>query len=155
MSEDLVGLISDTRGLLRPEAIRALHGSALIVHAGDIGNTAVLDALRGVAPVRVVRGNIDTGNWAKALPRTEVLQVGQVRVYVIHDLTQLDIVPEAAGFRVVVSGHSHQPRIHERNGVLFVNPGSAGPRRFNQPVSLGLLSVQGTSVQVKLVTLQA
>ncbi len=154
MADRLVGLISDTHGLLRPEAIRALQGSELIVHAGDVGNAAVLHGLRAVAPVAAVRGNIDTGTWAKGLPRTETLQVDQVSLHVIHDLTQLDTLPEAAGFQVVVSGHSHQPSIEQRNGVLFVNPGSAGPRRFNLPVSLALLSVQGTSAHAELVTLQ-
>ncbi len=154
VADRLVGLISDTHGLLRPEAIRALQGSALIVHAGDVGSAGVLRALRAVAPVAAVRGNVDTGTWAKGLRRTETLQIGQVSVHVIHDLTHLDTVPEAAGLRVVVSGHSHMPSIHERDGVLFVNPGSAGPRRFNLPISLARLSVQGTSAHVELVTLQ-
>ncbi len=150
----LVGLISDTHGLLRPEAVRALRGSGLIVHAGDIGRAAVLEALRAVAPVTAVRGNIDKGAWAHGLPKTEAININQVGVYIIHDLKELVIVPEAAGFTVVVSGHSHQPSIRERNGVLFVNPGSAGPRRFTFPVSLALMYVQGESVDVRLVTLE-
>lgn len=154
MTRCLVGVISDTHGLVRPEVVQALQGSGRIVHAGDIGVAAVLDALRSVAPVTAVRGNMDKGAWAQRLPKTEVLEIEQVGVYVIHDLKQLDVVPEAAGITVVVSGHSHHPSIHERNGVIFVNPGSAGPRRFNLPVSLALLSVQGKSVEVNLVTLE-
>ena len=155
MTSYQVGLIADTHGLLRSEAVRALQGSEVILHAGDIGRTAVLEALRAVAPVRAVRGNIDKGAWAHALPTTEALQVGQVGVYILHDLQALDLVPEAAGFKVVVSGHSHQPSIQERNGVLFVNPGSAGPRRFNLPVGVALLEILDASVEVRLVRLDA
>jgi hypothetical protein len=155
MGRHRVGLISDTHGLLRPEAIRALQGSDLIIHAGDIGKAAVLAALRAAAPVTAVRGNIDKGVWADALPKTAVVQIAQVSTYVIHDVDDLDLMPEAAGFRVVVTGHSHRPSLEERNGVLFVNPGSAGPRRFNLPVGLALMEVQGTSVEVELVTLDA
>ncbi len=150
----LVGLISDTHGLLRPEAVRALQGSELIVHAGDIGKAGVLEVLRAVAPVTAVRGNIDRGAWAHGLPKTEAIGIDRVGVYIIHDLKDLVIVPETAGFTVVVSGHSHQPSIQERNGVLFVNPGSAGPRRFSFPVSLAVMHVQGDSVDVRLVTLE-
>jgi len=150
-----VGLIADTHGLLRPAAVQALRGAELIIHAGDIGKAAVLDAIRTVAPVRAVRGNIDKGAWAHALPTTEALQVGEVWVYVIHDLRQLELDPEAAGFKVVVSGHSHQPSIRQQNGVLFVNPGSAGPRRFNLPVSVAAMVVQDASVEVRLVGLDA
>jgi len=155
MGRQRVGLISDTHGLLRPEAIRTFQGSDLIIHAGDIGKAAVLAALRAAAPVTAVRGNIDKGAWADALPKTAVVQIEQVSTYVIHDVDDLDLVPEAAGFRVVVTGHSHRPSLQERNGVLFVNPGSAGPRRFNLPVGLALMEVQGTSVEVELVTLDA
>ena len=155
MTSYRVGLIADTHGLLRSEAVRALQGSEVILHAGDIGRAAVLEGLRAVAPVRAVRGNIDKGAWAHALPTTEALQVRQVGVYILHDLQALDLVPEAAGFKVVVSGHSHQPSIQERNGVLFVNPGSAGPRRFNVPVGVALLEVQDASVEVRLVRLDA
>jgi putative phosphoesterase len=153
VTRHLVGLISDTHGLLRPEAVRVLQGSELIVHAGDIGNAAVLEALRTVAPVTAVRGNIDKEAWAQEQPKTAAFEIDRVGVYVIHDIGELDIVPEATGFTVVVSGHSHQPSIHERNGVLFVNPGSAGPRRFNLPVSLALMYVQDKSVEVQLVAL--
>jgi len=148
-----VGLISDTHDLLRLEAVRALQGSDWIVHAGDIGKASVLTALRAVAPVTAVRGNIDKGGWAQALPKTAALEIDQVRLYVVHDINELDVVPEAAGFKVVVSGHSHQPSIHERNGVIFVNPGSVGPRRFNLPVSMARMYVQGNSVDVTLMTL--
>ncbi len=154
MTRRLVGLISDTHGLLRAEVVRALQGSDLIVHAGDIGEAAVLEALRTVAPVTAVRGNIDKGDWAQSLAKTEALEIDQVGVYVIHDINDLNVVPEAAGFKVVVSGHSHQPSVRERNGVIFVNPGSAGPRRFNLPVSIARMSVQDKSVEVELVALE-
>jgi putative phosphoesterase len=149
----LVGLIADTHGLLRPEAVQALRGAEVILHAGDIGRAAVLEGLRAVAPVTAVRGNVDRGLWAQALPKTEVLEIDQVGVIVIHDLKELDVDPEAAGVKVVVSWHSHQPAIQERNGVLFVNPGSAGPRRFTLPVSVALMSVQDRSFDVRLVAL--
>jgi putative phosphoesterase len=149
-----VGLIADTHGLLRAEAVRALQGSELIVHAGDVGKPAVLEALRAVAPVTAVRGNVDRGPWAQALPAREALQIGRVWVYVLHDLQTLDLLPEATGFQVVVSGHSHQPSIRERNGVLFVNPGSAGPRRFNLPVTVAVMLVQDASVEARVVRLE-
>jgi hypothetical protein len=155
MASRRVGLIADTHGLLRPEAVQALQGADLIIHAGDIGKAAVLRALQAVAPVTAVRGNIDQEAWAQALPRTEALQIAGVRVYVIHALQDLDLVPEAAGFRVIVSGHSHHPSVQERNGVLFVNPGSAGPRRFRLPVSVALLEVQDQAVEARLVRLDA
>lgn len=154
MARHLVGLIADTHGLLRPEAVQALQGSDLIIHAGDIGKAAVLAALRTLAPVTAVRGNVDKGVWARGLPKTEALEIDQVGVYVIHDIQELDLVPEAAGFTVVVSGHSHRPSIRERHGVLFVNPSSAGPRRFSLPVSPALMEVRNQSVDVKLVTLE-
>ncbi len=125
------------------------------MHAGDIGSPSVLAALRAMAPVTAVRGNVDTGAWARDLPTAAVLEVDRVRIYVIHDLTELDLVPEAAGFRVVVSGHSHRPSIREQNGVLFVNPGSAGPRRFGLSVGLALLSVLDDDVEVNLQSLGA
>ena len=153
MTRRLVGLISDTHGLLRPEAVRALQGSDVIVQTGDIGKVAVLDALGALAPVTAVRGNVDKGVWAQGLPKTDVLEIDQVGVYVIHDVKELDLIPEAAGIKVIVSGHSHQPSIQERNGVIFVNPGSAGPRRFNLPVSIARMQVQAKSVQVELIRL--
>ncbi len=148
-----VGLIADTHGLLRLEAIQALHGVDRIIHAGDIGTPAVLLALREIAPVTAVRGNVDTGEWAQDLPLTATLTIDHVKVYVLHDRHTLDFAPEAMGVRVVVSGHSHYPSIQERNGVLYVNPGSAGPRRFRTPVSLALLEVQSSHVDGRLVLL--
>ena len=137
----VVGLISDTHGLLRPEAVRALAGSDVIIHAGDVGGPEILDALRAVAPVVAVRGNVDTGAWASALPGTAVAEVCGTLIYVLHDLNELDLDPAAAGFGVVVSGHSHQPASAERGGVLFVNPGSAGRRRFKLPVTVERLDL--------------
>lgn len=150
-----VGLISDTHGLLRPEAVAFLRGSDFIVHAGDIGNADVLKALNALAPVTVVRGNNDKGPWAENIAETEVLQIGEVFIYVLHNVAELDLDPVAAGFQVVVSGHSHRPSIEERDGVLYVNPGSSGPRRFGLPIALGELEVAGRSVKATLVELQA
>jgi hypothetical protein len=148
-----VGLISDTHGLLRPEALAFLRGSDFIVHAGDIGDAGVLDELRRLAPLTAVRGNNDKGPWAKSIAETEVLQVAAVSIYVLHDLAELDLDPVAAGFQVVVSGHSHQPRIEERDGVMYVNPGSSGPRRFKLPIAVAELHVAGSSVKAKIVEL--
>lgn len=153
MDEYLVGVISDTHGLLRREAVRALQGSHLIIHAGDVGKPEVLEALRAVAPVVAVRGNVDTGAWAQALPGWEVVQIEQAWLYVIHDLNELDLDPAAGGFSAVISGHSHQPAIAESNGVLFVNPGSAGPRRFRLPVTVALISISAGRLSPRLVTL--
>jgi putative phosphoesterase len=150
----IVGVISDTHGLLRPEAVQALQGSKLIIHAGDVGNSEVLDELRKIAPVVAVRGNVDKGSWAEALPMTEVVEIEEAMVYVLHDLHQLDLDPVVAEFSAVVSGHSHQPSISRKNGVLFLNPGSAGPRRFNLPVSLAFLRVVGKKVEAQLVELR-
>ena len=149
-----VGLISDTHGLLRPEALAFLRGSDFIVHAGDIGDAAVLDELRCIAPLTAVRGNNDNGPWARAVAETEVLQVGEVFIYVLHDLAELELDPAAAGFRVVVSGHSHHPRIEERDGVLYVNPGSSGPRRFKLPIAVAELHVTGSSVKARIAELE-
>ena len=149
-----VGLLSDTHGLLRPEALEFLRGSDHIVHAGDIGDAEVLEKLRSVAPVTAVRGNNDRDAWAGRIPETDTLQVGEVFIHVLHDLAQLDLDPAAAGFRVVVSGHSHQPRVDERDGVLYVNPGSCGPRRFKLPIAAGELRISGKSVKAKLVELK-
>jgi len=148
-----VGLISDTHGLLRPEAIAFLRGSDFIVHAGDIGDANVLNELRALAPVTAVRGNNDKGTWAEAISETEVLQIGDVFIYVLHNLAELDLDPVAAGFQVVVSGHSHHPLVEERDGVLYVNPGSSGPRRFKLPIAVAELEVSGHSVKAKLVEL--
>jgi uncharacterized protein len=148
-----VGLISDTHGLVRPEAVDFLRGSDFIVHAGDIGDAQVLEELRRLAPLTAVRGNNDKGPWAKSIAETEVLQVGDVSIYVLHDLSELDLDPIAAGFQVVVSGHSHNPRIEERDGVLYVNPGSSGPRRFKLPIAVGELQVAGASVKARIIQL--
>jgi len=149
-----VALLSDTHGLLRPEAHAFLRGADHIVHAGDIGDAGVLEALRRVAPVTAVRGNNDFGAWAENIAETELLKIGGVSIYVLHDLKQLGLDPAAAGFHVVVSGHSHQPRIDERDGVLYVNPGSCGPRRFKLPISVGEVRISGRSVKPKLVELK-
>jgi putative phosphoesterase len=149
-----LGVISDTHGLLRPEAVEALRGSDRILHAGDVGAHAILKALAQIAPVTAIRGNVDTEPWARALPETEVVEVSGVSIYILHDLGQLDLKPEAAGFRVVVCGHSHQPKIEEKNGVLYFNPGSAGPGRFNLPVSVGRLRIGAGKVRAELVELE-
>lgn len=148
-----IGVISDTHGLLRPEAIEALRGSRLIVHAGDVGKPEILTQLREIAPVVAVRGNVDHGPWAEALPVTEVVELDPVLLYVLHDLSELDLDPVAAGLRVVITGHTHQPRLRERGGVLHLNPGSAGPRRFKLPVTLARLWVSGMEVEAELVEL--
>ena len=148
-----VGVISDTHGLLRPEAVEALRGSDLIVHAGDVGSPEVLRGLERIAPVTAVRGNNDHGAWAGKLPLTHALEVGGATLYVIHDVHELDLDPNAAGLSAVIAGHSHKPLAEERDGVLFLNPGSAGPRRFRLPVSVGRLVVSGSRVVADLTTL--
>jgi uncharacterized protein len=148
-----VGVISDTHGLLRPEAVAALAGVERIVHAGDIGDRAVLEALGRLAPVTAVRGNNDRGAWARDIPETEVLEIGGATLYVLHDLHELDLDPRAAGYAAVIAGHSHQPRQEERDGVLYFNPGSAGPRRFRLPVSVGRLAIRRGRVTGSLTTL--
>ena len=148
-----IGVISDTHGLLRPEALAALKGSHQILHAGDVGSPEVLEALAHVAPVTAIRGNVDRGRWCARLPETEVIELAGVAIYLLHDLARLDLRPEAAGFRVVVYGHSHQPRMEEENGVLYFNPGSAGPRRFKLPLSVGRLKIAQGKVQAELVRL--
>jgi len=148
-----VGLISDTHGLLRPEAVSFLAGCEHIIHGGDIGNAAILAELGAIAPLTAVRGNNDTGDWAMKLPETALLRFGDVTVYVIHDLKQIDIDPAADKVRVVVSGHSHKPVQVERDGVLYVNPGSAGKRRFSLPIALGELLIEGGQVRANIVTL--
>jgi len=150
----ILGVISDTHGLLRPEAIEALRGSDGILHAGDVGAPEILEALAQIAPVTAIRGNVDTDAWARALPKTEVVSAGGVSIYMLHDLGQLDLKLEAGGFRVVVYGHSHQLKIEEKNGVLYFNPGSAGPRRFHLPVSVGRLRIEAGKVRAELVELE-
>lgn len=148
-----IGVISDTHGLVRPEALRALAGADLIVHAGDVGGPDVLEALRAVAPVVAVRGNNDRGAWAKALADTEVVESGGRSLYVLHDLKELDLDPRAAGYDAVIAGHSHQPRIERRDGVLYLNPGSAGPRRFRLPIAVAWLAVAGDRLDAEIVHL--
>lgn len=148
-----IGLISDTHGLLRPEALAALRPAAHIVHAGDIGQAEVLAKLRAIAPVTAVRGNNDKGAWADAIKTEQVLWLGGVGIFVLHDVKTLALDPAAERFCVVVSGHSHRPMIHERAGVLYVNPGSAGPRRFKLPVSVGWLEIRGARVQARIESL--
>jgi uncharacterized protein len=153
MKERLIGIISDTHGLVRPQAVDALRGVELILHAGDIGDSTVLEALKAIAPVVAVRGNNDKGAWAEDFPQWEVVEVGAVFIYMLHDLNEMDIRPSRAEFQVVISGHSHKPLIDERKGVLYVNPGSAGPRRFDLPVSIARMKVVGDSVNAQLVEL--
>ncbi|MDN6883999.1 metallophosphoesterase family protein [Variovorax sp. CAN2819] len=148
-----IGLISDTHGLMRPEAIAFLQGSDFIVHGGDIGNAGILEALAAIAPLTAVRGNNDREPWADAIAETELVKFGGVHLYAIHDLAQLDIDPPAAGVRVVVSGHSHKPKVEERGGVLYINPGSAGPRRFKLPISVAELVIDGASVTARVVSI--
>ena len=148
-----VGLISDTHGLLRPEARAFLIGCDYIIHGGDIGTAAILEDIGAIAPLTAVRGNIDKGSWARRLRETELIRLGCVFAYVIHDVSLLDIEPKAAQVSVVVSGHSHVPKIQERDGVLFVNPGSCGPRRFRLPISVGEILISGTHVRARTVEL--
>jgi putative phosphoesterase len=147
----VVGVISDTHGLLRAEAVAALGGSRYIVHGGDVGDENILRTLQAIAPVTAVRGNTDTEAWARRLPPTAVLDVDGVRIYVVHDIAQLDIDPGAAGVGVVVFGHSHRPGIEPRGDVLYLNPGSAGPRRFDLPVSVARLVIDGGAAQAEIV----
>lgn len=151
----IIGLISDTHGLLREEAVQALRGSHLILHAGDVGKPEILEALRKIAPVVAVRGNVDTKEWVTALPATAVVQAGQAMIYMLHNLHDLDLHPAAAGFQVVVSGHSHQPGQTRKDGVLFINPGSAGPRRFRLPMTVARLDLTRTPWEVQFVNLEA
>jgi putative phosphoesterase len=149
----LIGVISDTHGLLRPEAIAALQGAQHIIHAGDVGAPEVLAALAAIAPVTAVRGNNDKGAWAARIPETAVFETDGLSIYVLHDLQELDLDPVAGGFGVVVAGHSHRPSQAQRDGVLFFNPGSAGPRRFRLPICVGRLHVQDGAARAELVDL--
>lgn len=149
-----IGLISDTHGLLRSQALEALRGSELIIHAGDVGKPEILTSLRELAPVVAVRGNVDKAEWARTLPETALAEAGKILLYVLHDVNALDLNPSVAGFHVVISGHSHQPGKSERNGILYINPGSAGPRRFQLPVTVARLDLSRTPFGVEFVELK-
>ncbi|GAC1635784.1 MAG: metallophosphoesterase family protein [Candidatus Acidiferrum sp.] len=148
-----IGLISDTHGLLRPEAIEALRGSELILHAGDVGNPEILDDLGKIAPVIAIRGNVDTAPWCSKLKHMELVETAAATFYILHNLNELEIHPAAAGIHIVLSGHTHQPKQFEKDGVLFINPGSAGPRRFNLPISLAKLDLTAKPWSAEFVTL--
>jgi putative phosphoesterase len=150
----IIGVISDTHGLLRPEALAALRGSQFIIHAGDIGDPQILDRLSEIAPVTAVRGNVDRDAWARKIPATNVLEVGEVSIYVLHNIQALDLKPEAANFAAVIYGHSHIPKQELQKDVLYFNPGSAGPRRFRLPVSVGRLRIEAGKVDAKLLILE-
>jgi hypothetical protein len=149
----IIGVISDTHGLLRPQALRALEGSDLIIHAGDLGDPEILTTLKTIGPVFAVRGNVDTEPWALALPESEVIETHAATIYVLHDVHALDLDPVAAGFHIIVSGHSHKPDKMVRDGVLFLNPGSAGPRRFDLPVTLARLDMSRRLIDVDFIDL--
>ena len=149
----IVGLISDTHGLMRQTALAALQGCELIIHAGDVGKPEIIEQLRAVAPVVAVRGNIDKGVWASQLPITAVAEAGPARIYILHDLQQLDLDPAAAEFDIVVSGHSHKPARTERAGVMYLNPGSAGPRRFQLPITVARLDLRRSPWSVDFIDL--
>jgi putative phosphoesterase len=151
----VVGVISDTHGLLRPSAIAALADSDYIIHAGDVGDPVILDRLNAIAPVTAVRGNVDGGIWARKLPETNVLEIEGASIYVLHILDRLDLKPEAARFSAVIYGHSHKPHTETKNNILYFNPGSAGPRRFDLPISLGRLVVQAGKIEAEIIELQA
>jgi uncharacterized protein len=150
----LIGVISDTHGLLRAETIETLRGSDHIIHAGDVGDPEILDQLAAIAPLTAIRGNVDTAPWACKLPVTEVVELGGVSIYVLHDLARLDLKPAAVGIQVVISGHSHVAKQETRDGVLYFNPGSAGPRRFKLPVSVGRLTIRGGEIAAEIVVLR-
>ncbi|MGO9261029.1 MAG: metallophosphoesterase family protein [Bryobacteraceae bacterium] len=149
----IIGLISDTHGLLRQEALTALKGSSLIIHAGDVGKPGIIEQLRAIAPVVAVRGNIDKDAWASHLPMTAVAEAGSVLIYVLHDIRQLDLDPAAAGFHMIVSGHSHRPGRTERSGVMYLNPGSAGPRRFRLPITVARVDLRRSPWGVEFIEL--
>lgn len=150
----VIGIISDTHGLLRPEARDALKGADLIIHAGDIGNEFILDELGSIAPVVAVRGNMDHEGWARNLKSTEYIEKQDISFYAIHDIAMLDLDPTASGLDVVISGHSHRPSVQSHDGVLYINPGSAGPRRFKLPVSVALLKINGRTLKPEIITLK-
>jgi putative phosphoesterase len=149
-----IGVISDTHGSLRPAAIRVLKGCSQIIHAGDLGDPKILIELKKIAPVSVVRGNIDQGVWAQSLPETEIVSIGNLQIYVLHNLDSLDLDPVKSGFQIVISGHTHKPKLEEKNNVRYLNPGSAGPRRFNLPITLAILDIELSEIQVRFVDLE-
>jgi putative phosphoesterase len=153
-NKKLIGVISDTHGLVRPEALRALAGADLIIHAGDIGKPEVIDALQSITRVIAIRGNNDRGAWARKFPARAVVNIGRAKIFVLHDVKELDFDPRAAGFRAVISGHSHSPSITERGGVLYLNPGSAGPRRFKLPIAVATLRLDGSTFNARHVDLK-
>jgi len=155
MTAHLIGVISDTHSLLRSQAVQALKGVELIIHAGDIGDPKILRRLERIAPVQAVRGNTDRGAWAADLPHTLMVEVGEIQLYVLHEIFCLDLDPAAAGLAAVIFGHSHSPHLEHKNGVLFLNPGSAGPRRFTLPVSLALLKIAGNSLEPQIIELKS
>lgn len=148
-----IGVVSDTHGLVRPQALEALRGSDVIVHAGDVGKPEVLEAFGEIAPVHAVRGNVDQEAWAEALPSTEVVEAGAHLLYVLHALGELELDPAAAGFAAVISGHSHKPGVETRDGVLYLNPGSAGPRRFKLPIAVARLHIHSGGLETEIVEL--
>ena len=150
----LVGVISDTHGLLRPEAVEFLRGSEHIIHAGDIGSPEIVPELEKIAPVTAIRGNVDVQSWAHRFAETEVVELGGRHIYIIHDVNALDLNPKAAGFAAVISGHSHQPKHEMKDGVLYFNPGSAGPRRFSLPISIGRLEIGPKGIETVIHQLQ-
>jgi uncharacterized protein len=154
-NKTIIGVISDTHGLLRPEVSKAFKGVNLILHAGDIGSPEVLEGLRMVAPVIAVRGNNDTGEWAREIPEVQRVQAEDVSIYMLHDVKEMPCKPSSQSLDVVVSGHSHRPSVDRRDGVLFLNPGSAGPRRFRLPISAARLIIQGAAVHAELIELPA
>ncbi|HKT50145.1 MAG TPA: metallophosphoesterase family protein [Candidatus Angelobacter sp.] len=149
----IIGVISDTHGLLRPEAVQALHGSEHIIHAGDIGAPEIIGELKKIAPVTAIRGNVDVQTWAREFPETDVLELAGKTIYVIHDVNAMDLNPAGAGFDVVISGHSHQSKQETKNGVLYLNPGSAGPRRFKLPISVAKIRIDRDTVTAEILVL--
>ena len=150
----LIGVISDTHGLMRPEAITALQGSDLIIHAGDVGRPELIDQLNAIAPTHAVRGNVDTQTWARSLPDTRVVEAGGLRLFVLHIRAELVVDPVIAGYAAVIFGHSHAPSIETRSGVLYINPGSAGPRRFRLPITIARVRISGLKLEPEIVELE-
>jgi uncharacterized protein len=149
-----LGVISDTHGLLRKEALDGLRDCGLIIHAGDVGEAGILAALEQIAPVVAVKGNVDTGEWASALPASAVAEFGERQIYVLHDIHDLDLDPAIAGFQVVISGHSHKPGWTEKSGVIYLNPGSAGPRRFRLPITVARVEFAGPRSMIRFIDLE-